>query len=85
MVNTNLVSNYDHNGEIIYTIVILLFYSLILFCSLILKIDRDDHYYENKWSVNRNNTKKKTFHSSQSDILSSLIKILKKKNCFSFR
>lgn len=70
IINTVVSSDYDHNGAIIYTIVTLIFFSLSLFCSLILNIDPDDHYYEKKWSVYQTSTKKRTFHSSQIDILS---------------
>jgi len=67
-----MINNYDNNGAIIYTIVTLLFYSLSLFCSLILNIDPDHHYYEQEWSVDQNNENKRRSHSSQADILSKL-------------
>jgi hypothetical protein len=73
VIDTDLLSDYDHNGAIIYTIVTLLFYSLSLFCSLILNIDPDDHYYEKKSSVYHNSTNKRTFHSGHADILSKLL------------
>jgi len=70
MMEINTISDIDHNGAIIYTIVTLLFYSLSLFCSLILNIDPDDQYDENKWSVYQNSTNNRTSDSNQTDILS---------------
>ncbi len=70
IIEQDIISDYDDQGAIIYTIVTLLFYSLSLFCSLILNIDRNDHYYENKWSVYQKSKHKRDFHSSQADILS---------------
>ncbi|UJR16429.1 hypothetical protein I4U23_003331 [Adineta vaga] len=73
MINENLVlDNYDRNGEIIYTTVVILFYSLSLFCLLILSFDPDDHYHEKKRNVYRNSRTTKTHHSSQMDILNIL-------------
>jgi hypothetical protein len=72
MINTNVVSNYDNNGAIIYTIITLLFYSLSLFCSLILNIDLDDHYDEKKSSGYQKGKNKLTSHSNQADILNTL-------------
>ena len=68
--NINPVPNYDHNGAVIYTVVTLLFYSLSLFCSLILNIDPDDHYYGQKWSTYQNSKTKRTLQSNRVDILS---------------
>jgi len=70
MMEINTISDIDHNGAIIYTIVTLLFYSLSLFCSLILNIDPDDQYDEKKWSVYQNSTNNRTSDSNQTDILS---------------
>jgi hypothetical protein len=70
LIESNVNPVYDHNGAIIYTIVTLLFYSLSLFCSLILNIDPDDQYYDQKWSVYPHTRTKRTHHSSQVDILS---------------
>jgi len=70
LIEINAISDIDHNGAIIYTIVTLLFYSLSLFCSLILNIDPDDQYDENKWSVYQNSTNNRTSDSNQTDILS---------------
>ena len=64
------ISEYDHNGAILYTVITLLLYSLSLFCSLILNIDPDDQYYEKKWSAYRHSENKRTHHSSQASILS---------------
>jgi len=80
VINTDVLSDYDHNGAIIYTIVTLLFYSLSLFCSLILNIDPDDHYYEKKSSVYHKSTNKRTFHSGHAAILSKLLQ--NRKNFF---
>ena len=63
------LDNYDHTGEIIYTIVTIVFYSLSLFCLLILSLDPDDHYYD-KGNVYRNSGATKAHHSSQTDVLS---------------
>ena len=57
---------YDQNGAIIYTIVILLFYSLSLFCSLILNIDPDDYHYDKTWSINQG---KRVIPTNRVDIL----------------
>jgi len=70
LIEINAISDIDHNGAIIYTIVTLLFYSLSLFCSLILNIDPDDQYDENKWSIYQNSTNNRTSDSNQTDILS---------------
>lgn len=70
--NTNPISDYDRNGAIIYTIVTLVFYSLSLFCVLILNIDQDDHYYEKKWSDYQNSETRKPTHPKQRDILSKI-------------
>jgi hypothetical protein len=70
LIEINAISDIDHNGAIIYTIVTLLFYSLSLFCSLILNIDPDDQYDENKWSVYQNSINNRTSDSNQTDVLS---------------
>jgi len=66
----NIISDYDHQGAIIYTIVTLIFYSLSLFCSLILNIDPDDQYDEKRWSIYQNGKNERPFHSSEANILS---------------
>ena len=62
--------NYDQNGAIIYTIVIILFYSLSLFCSLILNIDPDDYHYDKNWPMKRRKTSKEIVSSTRVDDLS---------------
>jgi hypothetical protein len=69
-IEMSVIPGYDQNGAIIYTIVTLLFYSLSLFCSLILNIDPDDQCYEQKWSVYHNSKTKQTLQSTRVDILS---------------
>lgn len=66
---THPLESYDQNGAIIYTIVILLFYSLSLFCSLILNIDPDDYHYDKKWSMKRSNQSQGLIQSNRVDIL----------------
>jgi hypothetical protein len=84
LIETSVIPSYDRNGAIIYTIVTLLFYSLSLFCSLILNIDPDDQYYEQKWSVYSNSKTKRRLQSSQANILSkyTIILFLINKNIF---
>ncbi|CAF1200834.1 unnamed protein product [Adineta steineri] len=73
-IDLNLNYDYDRNGAVIYTVVILLFYSLSLFCTLILNIDPDDDSYEKKWSVYKDMKNRKAFHTSHADVLSKLVK-----------
>lgn len=69
-VNNTEINLYDQNGAIIYTIVILLFYSLSLFCSLILNIDPDDYHYDKSWSIDRKKKQKRILPTTRVDILS---------------
>ncbi|CAF3550262.1 unnamed protein product [Adineta steineri] len=71
-IDLNLNYDYDRNGAVIYTVVILLFYSLSLFCTLILNIDPDDDSYEKKWSVYKDMKNRKAFHTSHADVLNIL-------------
>jgi hypothetical protein len=72
MNNTDSVTNYDHNGAVMYTVITLLFYSLSLFCSLILNIDRHDHFSERNWNAYHPDRNKKIVRTSQMDVLSKL-------------
>ena len=70
MNDTNFDTDYDYNGAFMYTVVILLLYSLTLFCAYILNSNQDDHYYEKNSSVYHSDKHKKPFHLNQVDILS---------------
>ncbi len=64
--------SYDNHGAILYTIITLLFYSLSLFCTLILNIDPQDYSYGKKWAAFQESAIKNNRHENQTDILSEL-------------
>jgi hypothetical protein len=60
----------DSLGAVIYIVVTILFYSLSLVCGLVLNIDRNEHFYENKWHVYQVDTQKLPSESCRTDALS---------------
>ena len=72
MNNTIFDIDYDYNGAIMYTVITILFYSLVLFCSMILNIDRYDHYYVEKYTVYHTDKTTRSLDSNQADVLSKI-------------